>query len=129
MRPYGSISRTRRLSDGLTSASMSSWRFLLVLLDRERIPCLPAIAREIRVLVDAKAGRVRAQVTSALPLALAQTKEIQSALERLAGNSVILKSVEDPEILGGVIAQIGDVVYDGSLKTKLERMRERFMSH
>jgi len=107
-------------------ASPTVRNFVLLLLEAERIPQLPAIARELRVLVDEKAGRVQAEVTSAAPLEREQVTKIQGALERLSGKSVVLEARQDPDLLGGVVAKVGDMVYDGSVRTTLELMRERF---
>jgi F-type H+-transporting ATPase subunit delta len=111
-----------------TQASPITRNFALLLLDRERMPYMPAIARELRVMVDERAGRVRATVTSAQPLSAAHVASIQAALEKASGKKVLLDKREDPELLGGVVARVGDVVYDGSVRTQLERMRERFLA-
>ncbi|MBI4508826.1 MAG: ATP synthase F1 subunit delta [Deltaproteobacteria bacterium] len=102
--------------------------FVLLLHDRERIQYLPAIARELRVMVDEKAGRVRAQVTGARPVAPEHGAKIRSALEQATGKTVVLETKQDPEILGGIVAQVGDVVYDGSIRTQLELLRERALA-
>lgn len=98
--------------------------FALLLLERERITYLPAIARELRIMVDEQVGRVRAQVTSARPLAADQVTQIQQSLERVSGKKVLLEKREDASLIGGVVAKLGDTVYDGSVRTQLERMRE-----
>jgi F-type H+-transporting ATPase subunit delta len=100
---------------------------VLLLLEAERLPYLPGIARELRALVDQKAGRIHAEVTSAVALQADHVSKIQSALERLSGKAVVLETRHDPDLLGGVVAKIGDVVYDGSVRTQLELMRERFL--
>ena len=102
--------------------------FLLLLLDRERMPYVPAIARELRLMVDERAGRVRAVVTSATPLSSEHVASIQAALEKASGKKVLIEKREDPNLLGGVVAKVGDVVYDGSVRTQLETMRERFLA-
>jgi F-type H+-transporting ATPase subunit delta len=99
--------------------------FALLLFDRERIPYLPSIARELRIMVDEKAGRVRATVTSAKPLTPDQVTQITTALEKQSGKKVVLEKKEDPSLLGGVVAQLGDVMYDGSVRTQLEQMRDQ----
>ena len=101
--------------------------FAMLLLERERVSYLPAFARELRDMVDEKAGRVRAVVTSAKALTKEHVTQIQAALERASGKKVQLERREDPALLGGVVAKIGDVVYDGSIRTQLEQMRERFL--
>ena len=102
--------------------------FALLLLDRERMPYLPAIARELRLMVDERAGRVRAVVTSARPLGPQHLAGIQAALEKASGKTVVVEKREDPGLLGGVVAKVGDVVYDGSVRTQLETMKERFLA-
>jgi F-type H+-transporting ATPase subunit delta len=102
--------------------------FVLLLLDRERIPYLPAIARELRLMVDERAGRVHAVITSARPLSDEHVANIQAALEKVSGKKVQLERREDPALLGGVVAKVADVVYDGSVRTQLETMRERFLA-
>ena len=102
--------------------------FALLLLERERMPYLPAIARELRVMVDERAGRVRATLVSAKPLATEHVASVQAALEKASGRKVLLEKKEDAELIGGVVAKVGDVVYDGSVRTQLEQMRERILA-
>jgi F-type H+-transporting ATPase subunit delta len=109
-------------------ASPVTRNFALLLFDRERIPYLPAIARELRAMVDERAGRVRAVVTSARPLSADNEKQVASSLAKISGKTVVMETREDPELLGGMVAKLGDMVYDGSVRTQLERMRERFLA-
>ena len=95
-----------------------------LLLDRERLAALPAISRELDNMIEAQAGRVSAEVTSAKPLTDGQKKQIVAALEKLSGKKVDATHREDPNLLGGVVAKLGDVVYDGSLRTQLRAMRD-----
>jgi F-type H+-transporting ATPase subunit delta len=74
-----------------------------------------ALGREIGDL----ARTLQAQALTPL-----QETKIRKALETLSGKQVLLDRRQDAELLGGVVAQLGDVVYDGSLRTQLERMRE-----
>jgi F-type H+-transporting ATPase subunit delta len=95
-----------------------------LLLDRERLAILPDISRELDAMIDARAGRVAARVTSAAPLDEAQVVRLTKTLEALSGKKVEMAVQHDPSLLGGVVAQVGDVVYDGSLRTQLERIRQ-----
>ena len=95
-----------------------------LLLDRERMQSLPYISRELDAMIEAKAGRVHAEITSARPLDAAQLQQITAALEKLSGKKVSVDKHEDPELLGGVVAKIGDVVYDGSLRAQLNALRD-----
>jgi F-type H+-transporting ATPase subunit delta len=108
--------------------STETKNFALLLLDRERVQVLPAIARELRAMVDEKVGRVRATVTSARPLPADHLAQIQTTLEKATGKKVLLDKAEDPSLLGGVVAKLGDTVYDGSVRSQLERMREQILS-
>ncbi len=129
--PVFPMSRRRAVLEAVLergAVSPITRNFVLLLLDRERIPYLPAIARELRAMVDERAGRVRAVVTSAAPLTAENLASIQAALEKVSGKKVLLEKKEDPALLGGVVAKVGDVVYDGSVRTQLEMMRERFLA-
>lgn len=97
--------------------------FTLLLLERERLSVLPDIARELQAMIDEHAGRINAVVTSATSLTQIQLTQIKTALEQLSGKTVHVEHKEDPELLGGVVAQVGDIVYDGSLRTQLTQMR------
>lgn len=99
--------------------------FTRLLLERERIGRLPDVSRELDAMIDDKVGRVSAEVTTATPMSPAQVGQLQAALAKLSGKTVQMENHEDPDILGGVIARVGDIVYDGSLRTQLEQMRER----
>lgn len=95
-----------------------------LLLDSERLSSVPAISREVDAMIQAKSGRVAAEITSATPLDSAQMHQITVALEKLSGKKVDVTKKEDPSLLGGVVAKVGDVVYDGSLRTQLRSIRE-----
>jgi F-type H+-transporting ATPase subunit delta len=105
-------------------ASQVTRNFCNLLLDKERIGALPDISRELSAMIDDKAGRIKATVTSAQPLSPLQTQQLVQALEKQSGKTVEMTSNHDPELLGGVIAQLGDTRYDGSLRTQLHRMRD-----
>lgn len=97
--------------------------FLLLLVDRNRIAYLPAIAEAFHGLADEHSGRVRAEVTVAQKLSEPDAARLRTVLEKLTGKKVIVEQVEDASIIGGVITRIGGRVYDGSVKTQLETLR------
>jgi len=101
--------------------------FLAMLADRERTDALPGIARELRHMVDERLGRVRATVTSAKALTADQEKRIKSALEKQTGKQVLIEKREDATLIGGIVTQIGDMVWDGSVKQQLEEMKETIL--
>lgn len=99
--------------------------FLFVLLDKERLAHIPSISREIDRMLEEQAGRVEAEVVSAKPLSPAQLAQITAVLEQLSGKKVNVARREDPALLGGVVAKVGDLVYDGSLRTQLRALRDQ----
>jgi F-type H+-transporting ATPase subunit delta len=99
--------------------------FLYVLLDKERLGQLPAIARALDAMLEERAGRISAEVVSAAPLSAAQLSQLTATLEKLSGKQVQIARREDPALLGGVVAKLGDVIYDGSLRTQLRQLRDQ----
>lgn len=98
-------------------------KFLLFVFERGRIEGVPQIARHYGELSDALAGRVHAKLTSARPLPADAVAKIKAALERATGKTILLESAVDPELIGGVVTQVGSVVYDGSLRSQLASIR------
>jgi F-type H+-transporting ATPase subunit delta len=99
--------------------------FTYLLLDKERLAIVPDISREIDIMIEARAGKVHAEVTSAVPLTAAQLTALIATLEKLSGKKVVVEKKQDPALLGGVVAKVGDVVYDGSLRTQLRALRDQ----
>jgi F-type H+-transporting ATPase subunit delta len=84
---------------------------------------VPEIATQFRRLLNEYRGIAVAQVTTAVPIDDRQKAVIASRLGRRLGKTVTLEERVDPSILGGVIAQVGDTVIDGSIRGRLERLR------
>ena len=99
-------------------------RFLKLLIARGRFDGLPQIAPAFSTMVDAAQGRVRATVTAAQPLSPEDLARVQKALAQATGKSVEVSAAVDPSLLGGLTADVGGVLYDGSLRTQLARMRD-----
>lgn len=98
-----------------------------LLVDRNRVRHLGAIARAYRDLADARAGRVHARVVTAVDLPAAAAARLEKSLARAADREVVLERQVEPALLGGVVAHVGGRVYDGSLKTQLDRMKRQLM--
>ncbi len=96
---------------------------LQLLGERNRLDGLSAIVAAFRELADVELGRVRAKVTSAVPLDDAAVRAIADQLSASTKKKVLVERAVDPALLGGVVAQVGSVVYDGSLRTQLEDLR------
>ncbi|MGH7406936.1 MAG: ATP synthase F1 subunit delta, partial [Candidatus Methylomirabilales bacterium] len=106
------------------SAGPLSVSLLRLLQARQRVSLVPDIARLFRDLVDERTGRVRAEVTAAVPLAMASVEALAARLSAATGRQVHLIPRVDPSVLGGLVARAGSTVYDASLRTQLRRMRE-----
>jgi F-type H+-transporting ATPase subunit delta len=107
------------------AAQQLTKNFVSLLLDGERLASVPAISRELDAMIEARANRVSAEVVSAKPLNSDQLQQITAALEKLAGGKKVdLQRREDPSLLGGVLAKVGDVVYDGTLRTQLHNLAD-----
>ncbi len=98
-------------------------RFLRLLVDRRRLASLTDITRQFRDLADERAGRIRGRVVSATALPPDTLLQLQKALQALTQAQVLLETEVDPNVLGGVSAQVGSVLYDGTLRTGLDEIR------
>lgn len=94
----------------------------MILVDENRTQLLPAIRDALRELVDRAAGRVVAKVTSARPLDAQQSEELRQALGRRVNAEVTLDVEVDERLIGGVVARVGDLLFDGSVRTQLESL-------
>jgi F-type H+-transporting ATPase subunit delta len=99
-------------------------KFVGLLLEKDRLRCLSQIAADYRRLADERTGIVRAQIMTAVALEGAQADAIKSGLEQQTGKKVELSVGQDPKLIGGIKAQIGDKVFDGSVKTQLKRIED-----
>ena len=102
-------------------------RTLALLADRDRLALVPQLARAYAERVMDHRQIVRAEVTTAVPLDDARTKALAEALGRATGRQVLVEPKVDAAILGGVVARVGSVVYDGSVARQLERMKEQLV--
>jgi F-type H+-transporting ATPase subunit delta len=111
-----------RLAQGLALEAEPA-ALVSLLADRDRLAGVGAIAAAFRELADVELGRLRARVTSAVPLDDAAVHAIAEKLSAATQKKVLVERAVDPAILGGVVAQVGSTVYDGSLRTQLEDLR------
>ena len=96
---------------------------VLLLGSRGAASLLPAVGDEYGRLLDAHRGIEQADVTSAVPLGDEQTRRVTEILEGVVGAKVRLWAHVEPDIVGGLVARVGDRVIDGSVRTRLEKMR------
>lgn len=126
--PTVPAAKKRALVDALLAASGGVQdevaRLLRLLADRDRLPILPDVARAfVDRLLDER-RLVPADVVTAAPLGEARKAALAEALGRATGRTVTITERIDPAIIGGVIARVGSLVFDGSVTRQIERMRD-----
>lgn len=99
-----------------------------LLAERRRLLVLPYLSRALERLTDERTGVVRATVTTAAQLPEGYFSKLKEQLEASLGKKVLLERQIDPSLLGGVVTRIGDRVIDGSLRTRLQRMRQTLLT-
>ena len=99
--------------------------FLFVMIDNQRTALLPQMLETFQLVLQQRQGMAEATVISATALNDAQKSQLQQTLEKLSGKKISAKYSQDPALLGGVQVRIGDTIYDGSLRNRLNQMRAR----
>jgi len=107
--------------------SKTTTNFLRLLLRNSRLTELGHINERFAAVLEERSGSVIAEVTSARELADTQRNELKTNLAKITGKHVKLNFNVDPELIGGVVTRIGSTVYDGSVKTQLENLKEELI--
>jgi len=102
--------------------------FLFVIVDHQRTHVLPEMIAAFQEVIRQRQGITEAQVSSAVELNKAQKAEMEFTLEKLTGKRVEATFSLEPELLGGAKVRVGDTVYDGSLRGRLNELRARLAS-
>ena len=121
--------RTRLLKD-ISAAFAFDKRvsnFIDILIDRNRLRIIEDIIAAYQKLLDDRLGIVKAAVTTARPLDAAQRQELTAKLEKVTGKQVRMEVAVDPSLIGGVIAQVGSTIYDGSVRQQLHAFKSRLI--
>ncbi len=100
---------------------------LQMLVDRRRIQTLPYVATYLREQADKRRGVLRAEVTTATPLSDAYYERLRAALEKSTGQKVVVDRRLDPALVAGVVTRIGDRILDGSLRTRLQSLKDALL--
>ncbi len=98
--------------------------FLNLLVEKKRADVLPDIAEEFQIMVDEEKNISHGSVVSAVELSSDLQKKVQQTLEKLTGKTVELTTSVDPSIIGGIIAKVGDLELDGSIRTQLASLKD-----
>lgn len=112
------IGDSLKLSDPVT-------RFLVILVERRRIRVFQDICNEYYRMEDEIAGRIRARVESSVDLTDNLKIDIKDKLQKLTNKEVVLTIDKNPNLIGGLVVRVGNMIFDGSVKTQLERVRQR----
>ena len=123
--PYFSSSEKEDgLEKAVSDAEPELVNFLELLIEKHRMPVLFRIRRQFDSLWAKENRRLGVTVTSAVELDPEITRRIGSEIEQQTGNTVELQSRVDPEILGGLVLQVGNMVLDTSIRNRLEKLRK-----
>ena len=101
---------------------------LRLLARKRRLVIVPELARELSRIADEDANLLRAVVTSAAPLSEGYLSRLRAELEKATGKKVSLEQRSDATLISGVVTQIGDRVIDGSLKARLQGLRDSLLT-
>ena len=99
----------------------------LLLVERELVELAPKVAEAFEQKLNDYRGQANATITTAAPIDARQQQEIAGYLQTLTGKQITLQTRVDPNILGGVVAQIGDTLIDGSVRRRLTLLREQII--
>ena len=126
LQPLHPVAERKKVLHGVTERVGSSpilRSFYSFLIDQRRLFDFAAIREEYERMADEDAGLTKALVRSAVPLRDDQLDRLKQSLTRRTGRQVELDVEVDESLLGGVIAQVGDTLIDGSLRTQLHQLR------
>jgi F-type H+-transporting ATPase subunit delta len=99
-------------------------KLVLLLAARDRVLLLPDIARVYAERLMDHQQVIRGEVTTAVALAPERLRALEQGLQQATGRRVVLHSTVDPSIIGGVVTRLGSTVYDGSVTTQLQKMKQ-----
>jgi F-type H+-transporting ATPase subunit delta len=102
-------------------------KLVVLLADRGRLDLVPDLAEVYRERLLDHQNVVQARVTTAAPLGPAQVEALAGRLSEVTGKTVRIDVHVDPSLIGGLVAQIGSTVYDGSLRTDLAHVKQRLL--
>ncbi len=110
----------------LASAGVSQvmGNFFKLLVQKKRADILPDVAEVFQAMVDADKNMCQGTVVSAMELSPELGAKVKETLEKITGKQVVLTTQVDPSIIGGIIAKVGDLVLDGSIKSQLAGLKE-----
>jgi F-type H+-transporting ATPase subunit delta len=115
----------RRAFEGKVSGIFLN--FLLVLNDHQRLDLLRSIIEQYGTMYEARSGKIRVRVRSAVPLDDDHRNRLTEELRQATRLEPILDARVDPELLGGVVVQVADFLFDGSVRAQIETIRNQLI--
>jgi F-type H+-transporting ATPase subunit delta len=128
--PLGTETRKKAILEQTFGKEIApaSLHFLNLLVDKRRMTNFVAVQEEFETRVRAHKNVAAATAISAVPLSKEQVVALEKSLEAKTGQDIELTVSVDPSLLGGLLVRIGDTVYDGTVKGKLDRLREALLT-
>ena len=121
--------KEKAIRQGLASKVLpTSLNLALLVVQRELVDLMPNIARELNQLVLDHKNEAKAEVITATQLDETTQSQVQRALERMTGKKIMLETRVQPNILGGVVARVGDQVIDGSVERRLKLLQQQLLT-
>jgi len=120
--------KARVLEELLVDADELTRNFLLLLVEKGRVAEVREIARELDSLVAAEERRLEVELTTAIELSDDEARELVTQIERAAGRKVEATRRVDPDLIGGIVLQIGSRRVDASVRGRLERLRRELLT-
>jgi F-type H+-transporting ATPase subunit delta len=117
-----------QLLDSAGDVTVEVRRLILMLADRDRLGSLADVSQAFTARVMEHAKVMDAQVVTATPMPESQKTSLANALSAASDADVRLHETVNPDIVGGIIARVGSVVFDASLTRQLEKMRQRLLA-
>jgi F-type H+-transporting ATPase subunit delta len=108
-----------------TKPSTITGNFLHVLLRNYRLHFLPQVYQAFLKIIDSEMNVLMAEITTVSPVGTEEQELLAEKLRKVTGKEVRLQFVTDPEIIGGVVTQIGSKIYDGSIRSQLGVLRTK----
>ncbi len=123
--PYDQKQRVTKTLIERTRVRPTTANFLQVLVQNHRLTELHEINRFFALELDRRSGIVSAQVTTARPVPESSQNALRARLAALTGSEVRLQFAVDEELIGGIVTRIGSTVYDGSVRSQLQQIKEK----
>jgi F-type H+-transporting ATPase subunit delta len=119
---FSSAEKVAGLKRAISDADVELINFLELLIEKQRMPEIFRIRRQLEELWKQENRRIDVTVTSAVALESSVVEKVGEEIERQTGQKVELSSRVDAEILGGIVLQVGNKVLDASIRSRLEKL-------